>query len=737
MATEIHRPTLSEVQGDIPWTPAEDMLLELCPRGQLALVGDGVPDGDTDAVRIRAPLLRYLLLGGCEEGVRPGAAGVQLAGAWIAGQLDLEGCRSDLSIVAAECRFDTAPFLRDATLHSLNLTGSHVPALDAPRLRIEGSVYLRTGFDSPGPVNLVGARIGGQLACSGGKFRATDGQALDGNAMEVGADVFLRDGFESTAEVNLGGARIGGQLACSGGKFRATEGRALNGDAMEVGADVFLSDGFEATAEVRLVRARIGGQLACSGGKFRATEGRALDGNAMEVGADVFLSDGFEATAEVSLVRACIGGNLACVEGKFRATEGRALDGNAMEVGAAVFLRDGFEATAEVNLVGARIGSQLSCSGGKFRATEGRALNGDAMEVGADVFLRDGFEATAEVSLVRARIAGNLHIRDATITRPLEFEQLQVGTILTFQLVGGPIPSVDLTDATVGTLRDDRQSWAAVGAYDLTDFRPERIDGEMSVEERIAWLDGAETRPLDRPADGALTVPKDVRAFDPQPWSQVARVLDGEGHRAAGATVRAAREARLRRAEHWRRIGALRGDGAMPRAIGLWALRGLELGFGLLFGYGHKPARALVAAVLIVLASAAFYGQTYRAGQMAPASDVVLTSADWSRAVADGCAPLRHPRHHAAPSGCTQPLHLWSARAAARTDYESFNALLYGLDLFVPLDALGQERAWAPARDRGAWGWWGFYLRWLVQMMGWIVTAVGAAVLTGLVGRRE
>jgi len=81
-------------------------------------------------------------------------------------------------------------------------------------------------------------------------------------------------------------------------------------------------------------------------------------------------------------------------------------------------------------------------------------------------------------------------------------------------------------------------------------------------------------------------------------------------------------------------------------------------------------------------------------------------------------------------------LHLWNASNTA-TDYETFNRGLYALDLFVPLDALGQENAWALSKDRGNLGWWAYYLRWLVQMAGWVITAVAAAALTGVIGRKE
>jgi len=114
---------------------------------------------------------------------------------------------------------------------------------------------------------------------------------------------------------------------------------------------------------------------------------------------------------------------------------------------------------------------------------------------------------------------------------------------------------------------------------------------------------------------------------------------------------------------------------------------------------------------------------------MAPNSAVILTSADWQEAAKTGCATTQQP-------DCTMPLHIWEG-SHTRTDYETFNRYLYALDLFVPLDALGQENAWAPSKDRGALGWWAYSLRWVIQLAGWIITAVGAAALTGVIGKRD
>lgn len=35
----------------------------------------------------------------------------------------------------------------------------------------------------------------------------------------------------------------------------------------------------------------------------------------------------------------------------------------------------------------------------------------------------------------------------------------------------------------------------------------------------------------------------------------------------------------------------------------------------------------------------------------------------------------------------------------------------------MPLDALGQENAWAPSKDRGNLGWVAYYMRWLVYAL--------------------
>lgn len=121
-------------------------------------------------------------------------------------------------------------------------------------------------------------RIGGGLHLPGVRWRIEDqtADALNCNAAEIGASVLLAEGFFARAEVNFVGARIGGQLACNGGRFDAETGIALDCEAAEIGADVFLTDGVRARALVDCTRARIAGNLRLWGGRISRGSGRKL-----------------------------------------------------------------------------------------------------------------------------------------------------------------------------------------------------------------------------------------------------------------------------------------------------------------------------------------------------------------------------------------------------------------------------------------------------------------------------
>jgi hypothetical protein len=188
-----------------------------------------------------------------------------------------------------------------------------------------------------------------------------------------------------------------------------------------------------------------------------------------------------------------------------------------------VHLRQGFRAQAGVNLGGAQITGSLTCDGGHFENVEGRALHCNGMTVGADVFLRDGLQATGNLNLRRARITGNLQIIKAEINGLVDLQSGRVDEGFFWKNISGDVTTLDLTETSVGVLRDDLESWDAVKRSRLKWFRYDGIDSDIRVRYRIEHL--APTK-------------DQVATFDPQPHTQLAKTLSTHGQPVGAAGVR-------------------------------------------------------------------------------------------------------------------------------------------------------------------------------------------------------
>lgn len=142
-----------------------------------------------------------------------------------------------------------------------------------------------------------------------------------------------------------------------------------------------------------------------------------------------------------------------------------------------------------------------------------------------------------------------------------------------------------------------------------------------------------------------------------------------------------------------------------------WILR-------LTIGYGLYPMRSIAALTLLIGVAWGLSHLTWTQGGMVPNSGPVLVSGGWLN-VAD--------TQHAAET--------WSKTNPGK-DWETFNGAAWAADLVIPIVDLGQTSAWAPSTERGPWGkrlWWA---RWILITFGWIVSALGAAAITGII-RRE
>jgi hypothetical protein len=215
----------SDLNG-ITLTPAEHELIKATKAGNKAKIGKIVPTTKTDEVLIRAPLLRYLILGGCAE-CRTETFGVNVNGAWIEGTLDLAFATSIGPVGLILCHIDQQPNMMQLNAPSLALKGSVLPkGLNAERAKIDGGVFLK-GISCEGDFSFSGAIITGQLECTGATFDNVGGHALNFQSAKINDSVFLRD-VTATGEAYFSGAVIAGQFGCENASFENREDRALN-----------------------------------------------------------------------------------------------------------------------------------------------------------------------------------------------------------------------------------------------------------------------------------------------------------------------------------------------------------------------------------------------------------------------------------------------------------------------------------------------------------------------------
>jgi hypothetical protein len=679
--------TVQQVLDDAAVTQAERGLIAACRRGVGHVAGDGnlPPAGQMgDDVTIRANVIRLLALGG---GAACGlhVAGVTLTGAVITGQLDLRFAKCRGTLRLRKCRLTVAPQMEQVELAEISLIGSSFPGLFAQGAKVAGGVFL-IDAKTTGTTDFGSAQIGGQLVCNGATLNGGRAKALNAQGANVTGGVFLT-GVQATGMVAVNNAQIGGQLVCNDARLNGSGGKALYAQGAKVTASVFLT-GATATGTVDVNGAQIGGQLVCKGATLNSGGAKALNAQGAKVTESLILTD--------------------------------------------------VNAKGTVDVNSAQIGGQITCSGATLNGGTGDALNAQSLRV--------------------------------------------EGAFL-FRHVAAVIGRVNLDGAYVRDLADDAASWDKCGALSLDGFTYDRISGgtsPRSFASRKVWLK------LGSQFDGE---------FFPQPYTQFAKVMRAAGHMAEArkalmggqqaAALHLREQARIaqrfframRRVSHQpiaaqvnvADVARSHANGALQAKVdhildhfnrthlplptpsnaptppdaftmhmaqrdfrnqmfaGATSAR-LSIGLNTLkdwisrhvIGYGFAPHRAIWAMAALVIPAAIGFSYAYHHGAMVPNSDVILTSVSWLWAlVQDGQAPTV----------------IWDDGATAR-HYETFYALAYAFDVFVPLVDLGQQSAWTATTV--SWLGWGARIGTMgLEVMGWIITALAAASVTGLVQRKD
>jgi hypothetical protein len=199
---------------------------------------------------------------------------LRLAGARIAGRLDLEAAHLACPVLLLGCWFEEPVNLSEATVPALRLPGCYLPALDAEQLTTRGNVDLRHGFHARGEVNLGGAHIGGSLILDGATLSNPDGRALYADRLTVDQAMLCQEGFTVHGAVHLEGAHIGGSLRVKGATLSNPGGYALYARRLTVDQNM-ACQGFSVHGEVDLDGARIGGGFFLDQASF-TNQGRAM-----------------------------------------------------------------------------------------------------------------------------------------------------------------------------------------------------------------------------------------------------------------------------------------------------------------------------------------------------------------------------------------------------------------------------------------------------------------------------
>jgi hypothetical protein len=492
-----------------------------------------------------------------------------LAGARIVGHLDLEGAGLTRALRLDDCLFEQPVILRDAVASTIELSGCHVPGLDAQNLRTRGDVRLDRGFTGSGQVVLAGAHIGGQLTCGGSSFAARDGPAILADLLKVDGGMFCNKGFTATGAVRIIGAQFGGQFNCRGGSFTNPGATALEADNLSVAGNMLCTNGFTANGGVRLAGAHIGGLLSCGGGTFTNPSGHAIDASNLTVEGSMFCNNGFAAYGAVSLYGAEIGSQLNCDGGTFTNRGGAALNAANLRVHGDVRCGERFASEGEVNLMHAHIAGRLDCTAGTFNNPDATALEAQLLRVDGDLFLRLGFTASGTISLVGAKIGGQVvcvggSFEAAPPAFALDLERAEVSQTIYFRPTG-LAGQINLGFAGAGGWYDSRATWP--DKIRLRGFRYDTIEAEPSVSigQRLQWLR------------------RDVDGFSPQAYEQLASVLRREGneHDARAVLISARWRRRLSVNSWYDRV--------------LWPLRfAWSLLVRVTLGYGYRPWRILI-----------------------------------------------------------------------------------------------------------------------------------------------
>ncbi|WP_025804445.1 hypothetical protein [Pseudomonas chlororaphis] len=442
------------------------------------------------------------------------------------------------------------------------------------------------------------------------------------------------------------------------------------------------------------------------------------------------------------LQRSKIAGSLLFRGSQLDGTGEYALRAEGMVAGN-IYFDDGFTALGEVRLVGTNVEGQLSCNNCRFIATKDAALSADAIRVHGSAFFSSGFHSKGTVKLSGARIEGQLSLKGGYFEggshKSLLMQDVRVGGVLILTELVKPLHNAAFSGSHVRTLHDDTKTWGdGLGLNGFTyDFLT--TEAPLKAQDRLCWLD--QQIPANTGEDGLKGAES---KFRPQPWRHLQRVFEDMGHAEEAREVGIAFEQRLRK------VGLIgQAPSNWPRGLQwLYRLPAILLHslYGLFTGFGYRPMRLLAwfFGTWLVCTSVYWYAAVEHK-VFAPSNPLVFQNEAYA-----SCPPEygeawkeQHPKQDL-PSTIGN----WYTCKALRGEYTGFSPGAYSLDILLSLVDLQQEKDWGPITPTPFPSYWdelknlewGHGIRlliWLETLIGWGISLLLVAIVSGLTRRKE
>ena len=554
---------------------------------------------------------------------------ISFAGLEILGSVDLRRLRHGGSYVLQSCTIYGTLHLEDSDLHSIEIQQSRIGAIDASGMTATGDIIISADSTVEGPVVLMDSKVTGSVAISDSRINCAGGDAFNGDWTQVGQDLIVeRSAIIGLFSMNCAGIQREAYFEeCS---FVGNAEGALSLQGSTVGRDITISSCWQIEGEVNLLGSELGGSLAIFNNEVVANPSArkpfaALSLDNMRIGVDLDLGTNCQFTGQVRLVCAQVARNVNCSASTFLASEfdpnRTALTAYGCSVGGSLLLADGFRSDGIVDLSYLKVGGIANCDGGRFHFPGGTCLNLFRSKLENGLSLCNGFSARGGVSLKDSRIDGEL----------LMINILYPGSM-----------SLDLTNARIGVLWDEKRSWPGNGNLTLHGFRLENISAHAPQQprDRAEWLN---------------LQPSDSHSFEP--YETLATWMRSQGNPKRADHLQIAKNRHPIRRKR------------MSLSERIW-----HFITALLIGYGYRPMKAAMWVAILVLAGGLVF--SIGCGTEAPTSSWVMVPTKTA---------------YIDEAGSTLPPH-----------YPSLSPYVYALDLVLPAINLGCADSWHPDSSRSA-----------------------------------